>query len=107
IAVSASDIGARADALHEQLAAVGIPNTVVDGFSTIGGGSAPGSQLPTRLVAIALPAERLEAMLRGGQPPVIARIENDHLLIDLRTVDPAEDGRLAGVLVQAASTLFP
>ena len=107
IALSASDIGVRADALHQQLAAVGIPNAVIDGLSTVGGGSVPGSALPTRLVAIALPAERLEAVLRGAQPPVVARIEHDRLLLDLRTVDPADDARLAQLVVEATSTLFP
>jgi L-seryl-tRNA(Ser) seleniumtransferase len=107
IAMSPSGIGARADALHRQLTAVGIPNEVVDGVSTIGGGSVPGSELPTRLVAIALPAERLDATLRSANPPVIGRIEHDRLLLDLRTVDPADDARLAELVVQATSTLFP
>ena len=107
IALSASEIAARTDTLHELLAAAGVSSTVADGMSTIGGGSAPGSELPTRLVAIALPAERLEALLRTGQPPVIARIESGRLLLDLRTVDPADDSRLAQLVVQAASALFP
>jgi L-seryl-tRNA(Ser) seleniumtransferase len=107
IALSCAEIGARADALHEQLGAVGVPSTVIDGFSTIGGGSAPGSRLPTRLVAISLPAERLESVLRGGHPPVVARIEDGRVLVDLRTVDPADDGRLADLVVRASSTLFP
>ena len=107
IASSASEIAARTDTLHQLLAAAGVSSTVADGMSTIGGGSAPGSELPTRLVAIALPAERLEALLRTGQPPVIARIESGRLLLDLRTVDPADDSRLAQLVVQAASALFP
>jgi L-seryl-tRNA(Ser) seleniumtransferase len=107
IALSASAIAARTDTLHQLLAAAGVSNTVADGVSTIGGGSAPGSELATRLVAIALPAERLEALLRTGQPPVIARIEGGRLLLDLRTVDPADDSRLAQLVVQAASALFP
>jgi L-seryl-tRNA(Ser) seleniumtransferase len=107
IALSAAEIAARTDTLHQLLAAAGVSNTVVDGVSTIGGGSVPGSELATRLVAIALPAERLEALLRTGEPPVIARIESGRLLLDLRTVDPADDSRLAQLVVQAASTLFP
>ena len=107
IAMTAAEVGTRADALQQQLAAVGVPVTVTDGVSTTGGGSVPGSELPTRLVAIALPAERLEATLRAGQPPVVARIEHGRLLLDLRTVDPADDARLAQLVVQAASTLFP
>jgi L-seryl-tRNA(Ser) seleniumtransferase len=74
---------------------------LVDGFSTIGGGSAPGSALPTKLIAIADPdvsSEVLAASLRGLRPPVIARIENDTLVMDLRTVAPAEDERLVGAI---------
>ena len=93
IALSADAIGRRAEALADRLSAAGIQADVVEGFSTIGGGSAPGTQLPTRLVAIALPAARLESALRAQRPPVIARIENDRVLLDLRTVPPEEDDR--------------
>ena len=57
--------------------------------SAVGGGSAPGVELPTWLVAIAkddLSPDALEERLRSLTPPVIARIENDRLLLDLRTV---------------------
>ena len=107
IAMSAAEIGRRADALAAELAAAGVPASVEDGCSTIGGGSAPGSQLPTRLVTVALPAERLEAALRGGRPAVVARIERDRLVLDLRTVAAEQDRELAALVVRAASTLFP
>jgi L-seryl-tRNA(Ser) seleniumtransferase len=100
-------IAARADALARVLDAAGLVVDVIDGVSTIGGGSAPGSQLPTRLVALTLPAERLAAALRAGDPPVIARIDNDRVLIDLRTVPPDLDDQLANIVVRAASSLFP
>ena len=107
IALTADAIGRRAQALAERLGVAGIRAKVIDGFSTIGGGSAPGSTLPTRVVALMLPAGRLEAALRAGRPPVIARIENDRVVIDLRTVAP-EDDELLGILVaRAAATLFP
>ena len=77
IALTADAIGRRADALAERLSAAGVRAEVVEGFSTIGGGSAPGSRLATRLVALMLPAARLESALRDGRPPVIARIEDD------------------------------
>ena len=85
----------------------GILADVVDGFSTIGGGSAPGITLPTRLVAIALPATRLESALRAARPPVIARIEDERVLLDLRTVAPEDDERLPGLVAGAAAMLFP
>jgi L-seryl-tRNA(Ser) seleniumtransferase len=77
---------------------------LVAGLSAIGGGSAPGVGLPTWLVAIDRDGhspDGLERLLRGSTPPVIARIENDRLLLDLRTVEPAEDD----VLVQILSAL--
>ena len=92
--MSVEEIGERARALADALASHGIPTDVVDGQSTIGGGSAPGVTLPTRLLRIrhpALTASGLEAHLRRQDPPVIARIDNDHVVLDLRTVDPADD----------------
>lgn len=75
---------------------------IIDGTSTIGGGSAPQSVIPTRLLAIRSPrhsAAALEAALRAGTPPVVARIQHDLLLIDLRTVRPDDDGVLARALL--------
>jgi L-seryl-tRNA(Ser) seleniumtransferase len=74
---------------------------IIDGVSTIGGGSAPDSSLPTKLVSIrsrSRSAADLEASLRASSPPVIARIHQDRVLLDLRTVDAADDGLLAGQL---------
>jgi L-seryl-tRNA(Ser) seleniumtransferase len=92
------DIEPRARALAEQLRAAGWQADVIDGFSTIGGGSAPGVELPTRLVALGRgteSADALEAALRSRRPPVIARIEEGRVVLDLRTVDPDEDRILA------------
>jgi L-seryl-tRNA(Ser) seleniumtransferase len=107
IALTTDAIGRRAQALAERLGDAGVRAEVVDGFSTIGGGSAPGTRLPTRLVAIALPATRLESALRNERPPVIARIENERVLLDLRTVSPDEDERLATLVTSAAASLLP
>jgi len=107
MAMSLEDIGRRADALASSLSTAGLQAEVIDGFSTIGGGSAPGSQLPTRLVALTMPAGRLEAALRAGRPPLIARIVDDRVMIDLRTVVPEDDQALARLVTHAASTLFP
>ena len=61
IGLSADAIGRRAEVLAGHLAAAGIHADAVEGFSAIGGGSAPGARLPTRLVTITLPATRLES----------------------------------------------
>ena len=107
LSLTLDDIAPRADALATGLRDSGIQADVIDGNSTIGGGSAPGSELPTRLVALTMPAARLEAALRAGTPPVVARIENDRVLIDLRTVAPEDDALLRRLIVLAAATLFP
>jgi len=79
----------------------GLPGlaTVVEGESVVGGGSLPGSTLPTRLVAIKGPTkgkgqvmvQKLAARLRAGQPPLIGRLEGGSLLLDPRSVFPQED----------------
>jgi L-seryl-tRNA(Ser) seleniumtransferase len=92
----------RADALATAIAAVaGWRAEIVAGASAIGGGSAPGIELPTWLVAIArdgLTAHRLEHQLRRLTPPVIARIEGDRVVFDLRTVAPDEDAVIAALI---------
>ena len=92
------EIGARAERLAATLEGSALSGVVVDGFSTIGGGSAPGSTLPTRLVQLRhrqLSARALEVKLRALDPPVIARIEQDVVVLDLRTVLPADDEGLS------------
>lgn len=104
LAMRSEDIGRRAQVLGEALASAGIQAVVVDGESAIGGGSAPGVALPTRLVRIRHPSlttSALEAQLRRHDPPIIARIENDHVVLDLRTVDPEDDSIVASA-VEAA-----
>jgi L-seryl-tRNA(Ser) seleniumtransferase len=78
--------------------------SVLSGESTVGGGSLPGETLPTRLVAIRLteggkkgsepPVALLARTLRNGNPPVIARIERNTLLLDPRTVLPGQESML-------------
>jgi L-seryl-tRNA(Ser) seleniumtransferase len=83
------------------------------GFSVIGGGSTPDQQLATTLIAISTPrhaAAQLEDRLRNPRTsnpagatsptatPVIARIEEDHLILDLRTVNPEEENEIASAL---------
>jgi L-seryl-tRNA(Ser) seleniumtransferase len=70
-----------------------------EGTSTIGGGSLPEETLPTVLLALQVrQPDRFLAQLRHSPPPVIARIEQDAVLIDLRTVLHGQDDLLASVL---------
>ena len=74
---------------------------VVDGLSTIGGGSLPGEEIPSRVLAIPGSGEALERLaqrLRHANPPVIARIEQHRLVLDPRTVLPGQDAALLAAL---------
>ncbi len=106
LAATADAIAARVDSLARPLDGGALTAEAVDGLSTIGGGSAPGSTLPTRLLALShasLSASQLEERLRTADPAVIGRIEQDRLLLDLRTVAPDEDAVLLIVLRQTFS----
>lgn len=87
-----------AAALEEQ----GISAEVVDAFSTVGGGSLPGEQLPTRALALRPPdPDGLAARLRHGPVRVIGRIQHDAVLLDPRTVLPQQHGDLLAALQMA------
>jgi L-seryl-tRNA(Ser) seleniumtransferase len=104
LTMTAEEIGGRAETVARSFAGSAFAVTVIDGASTIGGGSAPGSALPTRLLRVthpALSATDLEARLRAGDPPVVARIENDVVLLDLRTVLPEEEDTLVACVLRA------
>ena len=71
---------------------------LLDGESVIGGGAAPSAVLPTRLIAVThidLGADELSARLRTSTPPIIARVEEGRVLLDLRTVCSEQDANVA------------
>ena len=97
----ADDIEARAGTLASSLASQGWRVAMISGASAVGGGSAPGLHLPTVLLSIARDGESPDATerwLRSLDPPVIARIEHDRVVLDLRTVLPEQDALLAALL---------
>ena len=98
--LSKSEISRRAEALIVKLAN-NLTAELIDGESLLGGGSAPSAVLPTRLIALAchsLSADQFAARLRASDPPVIARVEEGRVLLDLRTVLPEQDQALSQVL---------
>jgi L-seryl-tRNA(Ser) seleniumtransferase len=111
IRLHADAIGERARKFIAQLqpSVVGdVTFRIAEGFSVIGGGSTPDQQLPTTLISIACSrhsAAELEKRLRqpGNSTPVIARIENKQLILDLRTVFAGEESELAAALASALS----
>ena len=76
---------------------------VIKGESVIGGGSAPDVKPGTRLISLTMPgatASEMERALRKRSVPVIARIENERLMIDLRTVFADEEDELIKALFE-------
>ncbi len=103
IATPREALAARAEAWAGRLAAAGLQPKVINGRSTVGGGSLPGETLPTRLVALQEPSpERLASSLRHADPPVITRIEDERLVLDPRTVQPEEEDTLLEIVIAAA-----
>jgi L-seryl-tRNA(Ser) seleniumtransferase len=65
---------------------------VINGFSTVGGGSLPGESLPSSLLALQVRSpNRFLRQLRELSPPIIARLEDDRVLLDPRTVLPEQE----------------
>ena len=94
-------IGERAEALAARIAAPKLKVEIVDGESILGGGAAPSSVLPTRVLALTcegLSADELAARLRSSEPPIIARVDEGRVLLDLRTVFPEQDAAVAAAL---------
>ncbi len=100
IATNLKDIESRAQFVVKKLGEAGIPASVIDGSSMVGGGSLPDQSLPTRLVAIK-PQYSLADFanqLRLATPPLLGRVEAQQYLIDMRTVLPSMDTDLIEVI---------
>jgi L-seryl-tRNA(Ser) seleniumtransferase len=100
------EIGERAESLAAQVRSSKFQIEVTDGESVIGGGAAPSSVLPTRLLALSrdgLSADELAARLRASDLPIIARVEQGRVLLDLRTVFADQDPMIAAALHRIAS----
>ncbi|MFN3533491.1 MAG: L-seryl-tRNA(Sec) selenium transferase, partial [Candidatus Brocadia sp.] len=81
--------------------------SIVEGFSEMGGGSLPGEGIPTKLVSLhseKMPTEELAARLRGNTPPIFARIEQDCVLLDMRTVYDEEVDNISRALENIRSS---
>lgn len=84
----------------ELLTIKGLSVEVIDGESTIGGGSLPGETLPTKLLALNHPKPaKLVDDLRQQDPPIIARIVNDQIVFDPRTVLAGQEQALIGAII--------
>jgi L-seryl-tRNA(Ser) seleniumtransferase len=106
IARPLSEIETQADTWVAQLQELGLKASVMEGHATVGGGTLPGTTLPTWLVAVAYErVDRLAAALRAGRPPVVARVGDGRLLLDPRTVLPGQEQALVQAVVEAAGSI--
>jgi len=101
LALSETEIEERANAVIAQVTPTDLNLSLQPGDSAVGGGTAPTSKLKSMLIALAHPqksATEMEQQLRRSTPPVIARVADDKVLIDLRTVFPDEISSLIAAL---------
>ncbi len=97
-------IRVRAASVADRARAGGILEAeVLPGQSAVGGGTTPGLELPTWVIALRHPtrsADWLDGWLRQRATPIIGRIEDDRLLLDLRTALAEEDERVGETLAR-------
>ncbi len=101
--VTEEDLQHRAEhiARHLGISSPHLEIDVVATHSVLGGGSAPGATLPSRALAVHsgdLSPEELMRGLRQYEMPIIARLEDDRVLLDLRTVEPGLDATIIAAL---------
>ena len=104
--LSKDEIGQRAQVIAGQIGHNKLRVQVTDGNSLIGGGAAPSAVLPTRLLALTcedLGADELAARMRTAEPPIVARVEEGRVLLDLRTVFPEQDDMIVVTLNRICS----
>lgn len=105
LSATADSLRLRAEELAGALKQAGIETYARPCSSAVGGGSLPGQELSSHCVTITppCPADEADERLRTGEIPVMARIEEDRLVLDLRTVLPGQDE----LLIRAVCNNFP
>jgi L-seryl-tRNA(Ser) seleniumtransferase len=106
--LTGDDLQHRAEhiARHLRISAPQLEVEVIESRSVLGGGSAPGATLPSRVLALriaGMPADRVLERLRRWETPVVARVEADRVLLDLRTVEPEHDAVVTAALESVGS----
>jgi len=104
LAMITADVGivrARSEALASTLRGAGIGAQAVSTVASVGAGAFPTRGLPSAGVAIDGDAGNLEQKLRAGETPVIGRITDGRLLLDLRSVPAAHDDELRSTVMRA------
>lgn len=104
VALSPESLRARGEAIVKTLAAAGGEANVkvAEVLGVPGGGTLPGVTIPS--VGLRIERDLVDA-LRSGPQPLIARVEDDHTIIDLRTIDPGDDEIVAQLLATALGSV--
>ena len=103
LTASPAEIETRAQAVALTLREGGVEVAVIETNASVGGGAFPTHEIPSSSVVLSLNPEETDEKLRRGDPPVIGRITEDRLLLDLRSVLPREDGALSRAVLNALS----
>ena len=98
LAADVAGLRERAERLADALRAAGVEARAVESVAAVGGGGAPGVDLPS--AAVSLPGGLAEP-LRTGRPAVVARVERGRCLLDLRSVPPLQDPNLLQAVTAA------
>jgi len=88
-------------ARHLRISSPQLEIEVVESRSVLGGGAAPGSTLASRALAVrtgALSSDEMLRRLRQWATPIVARVEDERVLLDLRTVEPSQDATIIAAL---------
>jgi L-seryl-tRNA(Ser) seleniumtransferase len=100
LAATLSELRARAETYLRAI----VGATIVESDAYAGGGALPRERIASIAVALAAPsARKLAGLLRLGDPPIVARIENDRVLLDLRTIAPEDDDLVIATLKSLAT----
>ncbi len=102
--VSTADLAKRCEQIVRKVDSVELATEIVSVQSLIGGGTAPSARLPSWAIALChatLQPQSLAFVLRQLDPPIIARISEERVILDLRTVEPEFDELLPNLLAKA------
>ena len=101
VTAPADSIRARADRIASTLRSAGVPCEVVTSEAAVGGGAFPTAKLASSAIALSGKADEVERKLRLSSDAVVGRIVDNRLLIDLRSIMPAQDDAFATAVVSA------
>lgn len=101
LAAETQSLAMRAEAVCTVLSSANVQCSVIKSVSTVGAGAFPGAELPSAALAFDVNARELEVKLRNGATPVVGRVQDGRLLLDMRSVLPIEDRLLAEMVVAA------